>query len=185
MLAIGAEAADGLDLAHRANRRELRAGLPARAQNADRLRLFAGEIFDAEAVRRADADALHDAVRKDRERLAILDGEQEHETDITATRRRRHLDATHAAATLGPGHDIGIDADRADAEFRHHAVHRFEAVDRVACRRNQAIRAHPAHAAALAQFDIGVLQHIDAFAHRQELGHVVIGKNECHDRGRR
>ena len=32
---------------------------------------------------------------------------------------------------FGKGHDVGVDADRADAELGAHAVHRFEAVDRV------------------------------------------------------
>ena len=55
------------------------------------VRILAGEIFDAEPVGGADAHALHDAVGQDRERLAVLDREQQHQADIAAVRRGRHL----------------------------------------------------------------------------------------------
>src|SRR5262245_60950723 len=46
-LRIGAEAMDGRDVAHRAGRHELRTRLPAGAENADALRILAGEVLDA------------------------------------------------------------------------------------------------------------------------------------------
>ena len=87
VLGIGAEAADALDIAHRADSHELRAGLPAGAEDPTELRVLAREIFDAEPVGGADPHALHDAIGQDRERLAVSDREQEHEPDIAAVRR--------------------------------------------------------------------------------------------------
>jgi hypothetical protein len=46
---------------------------PPRAKDADGLGVLACEIFHTEAVRGTDADALHDSVRHDRERLSVLD----------------------------------------------------------------------------------------------------------------
>ena len=83
---VRAEAADRLDVAHRAGRHELRAGLPAGAEDADGPRVLAGEIFDAETVGGADAHALHDAVGQDRQRLAGLHREQQHQSDIAIVR---------------------------------------------------------------------------------------------------
>src|SRR5262249_41556953 len=50
VVAIGAEAADRVDVAHGAHGRQLRAGLPTRTQNADRLCVLARKVFDAEAI---------------------------------------------------------------------------------------------------------------------------------------
>src|SRR6516162_1529116 len=128
---LRAKATDRLDVAHGAGRHQLRARLPAGAEKAEALRVGAGEVFYAEPIGRADAHALHDAVGQDRERRAVLHREQQHQSDIAVVGRRRDLFSTHGVAALGPSHDVGIDAHRADAELRRHAVHGFEAVERV------------------------------------------------------
>ena len=61
-------------------------------------RVLAREILDAEPVGGADAHALHDAVGQDRQRLAVLHREQQHQPDIAAVRRGRHLFAPHVVA---------------------------------------------------------------------------------------
>ena len=68
VVSIRTEAADRLDRAHGADRHQLRACLPAGAEDADGPRILAREIFCAEAVGGAHAHALHDAVGKDRKR---------------------------------------------------------------------------------------------------------------------
>ena len=176
MFRIGTEAADQFDLAHRASRHELRPRLPAGAENADRARILAREIFDAEAVGGADPHALHDAVRHDRQRLAVLGREQEHQPGIAGARRGGDLLAPHVVALLRERHDVGIDADGADAELGDHAVHRLEAVDRVRPRGGRdAVRAGARDAAPFRQFDIGLLHDRDAVGHGQERLDIVVG----------
>src|ERR1700674_5725730 len=126
MTVIRTETTDGLDVAHGARRDELRAGLPARAEDSDARRILARQVFYAKAVGRADADALHDAVGQNRQGLAGCRREQQHQTDITAVRRRPHL-----AALPRRGDDVGIDTHRPDTQFRNDAVHRFQAVNRI------------------------------------------------------
>src|SRR5262245_5864912 len=184
-LRIGAEATDRLDVAHGAGRHQLPARLPAGSENADALRILAGEILDAEPVGGAHAHALHDAVGQDRERLAVLHREQQHESDIAIVGRGRDLFAAHGVAAPGPGDDVGIDADRADAELRGYAVHGFEAVERVRPRRRrEAVGARARHPASIGQFDIGLLHDRDAFTHRQELLDVVVGEDQRHGASR-
>jgi hypothetical protein len=50
----------------------LKQRMPAGAEDADGLCVRAGEVLDAEPVGGADPHALHDAVRQDGERLAVL-----------------------------------------------------------------------------------------------------------------
>jgi hypothetical protein len=85
--------------------------------------ILAREVFDAETVGRADADALHDAVGQYRQRFAGLGREQQHQSDVAGIWSRRYLDPAHVVALPRPGHDVGIDADGADAQFRNDAVH--------------------------------------------------------------
>ena len=145
------------------------------------LRILAGQMPDAEAVGRADADALHDAVGQDRERLAVLHREQQHQSDVAVVGRRRHLLAPQIVAALGPGDDVGIDAHRADAELRRHAVHRLQAVERIgACGRREAVGARARHAASLRQLDVGVFHDVDAVVHRQDFGDIVVRQDEGH-----
>ena len=178
---IGAEAADGRDVAHRADRHELRAGLPAGAEDGDGLGILARQIFDAEPVGGADPHALHDAVGKDRQRLAVLGREQEHQPDIAVARRRRHFFAADIVAALRPGDDVGIDADRADAEFRNDAVHRFQAVERILARgRRKTVGTRARHAAAFGELGIGLFEHGDAFRHGEQLVDVVVGQDQGH-----
>jgi hypothetical protein len=133
----------------------------------------------------APTHSLHDAVGHDRQRFAGQAREQQDQADIAGVRGGRHLDPAHGVALLRPGHDIGIDADRPDAEFRDDAVHRLEAVERVAAPGgDQAIRANAVDAAAFAQFSVGIFQHLYAFPHGEKLLDVVIGQDQGHDRGR-
>ena len=46
--------------------------------------------------------------------------------------------------------------------------------------RDQAVRAHAIDAAARAQLDVGIFQHLDAFAHAQAVLDVVIGDDQGH-----
>src|SRR6516164_9122516 len=180
-LRIRAKATDRLDVAHGAGRHQLRARLPAGAEKAEALRVGAGEVFYAEPIGRADAHALHDAVGQDRERLAVLHREQQHQSDIAVVGRRRDLFSTHGVAALGPSHDVGIDAHRADAELRRHAVHGFEAVERVRPRRRrEAVGAGARDPASIGQLDIGLLHDRDAFTHRQKLLDIVVGADQRH-----
>ncbi len=150
-----------------------------------RLGVLAGEIFDAEPIGGADPHALHHAVGQDRERLAALHREQQHQSDIAIVGRGRHLFAPHIVAALGPGDDVGIDAHGADAELRGHAVHGFEAVERIRPRgRCEAIGPRARDAASFGQLGIGLFHHLDAVAHRQQLLDVVVGEDQGHD-GRR
>src|SRR5215831_11071799 len=122
VVAVGAEATDGVDVAQGAHGHQLRAGLPTRTQNADGLRVLAREIFDAEAVRRADADTLQHAVGHDREGLAGLGREQQDEADIAAIRGEGHFHPAEIVALFWPGHDVRVDADRPDAQFRNDGI---------------------------------------------------------------
>ena len=65
------------------------------------LGVLAREILDAEPVGGADAHALHHAVGHDRERLAVVDREQQHQADPAVAGRRRHLLAHDRVAALG------------------------------------------------------------------------------------
>src|SRR5262249_56001106 len=100
---------------------------------------------------------------------------------LALVERGRALLAWHGAAAPGLSNEVGIDADRADAELRSQAVHGFEAVERVRPRRGrEAVGAGARHAASIGQFDIGLLHDRDAFAHREELLDVVVGEDQRH-----
>src|SRR5207248_6722352 len=89
-----------LEIAHRKRRGELRAGLPAAADYGEALYVLAREMLESQAARRADAQALHDAVREHREQRAGLGAEEEHEADPAAAfapRGERLLDAARLA----------------------------------------------------------------------------------------
>src|SRR5207248_5191569 len=70
IVGIRTETADQLDRTYRARTHGLRAGLPPRTKNSHHARIFAREIFDAEPIGGANPHALHDAVRKYRQRFA-------------------------------------------------------------------------------------------------------------------
>src|SRR5260370_6422569 len=120
---IRAETADSLYLTHGAGRHELSTGVPARAENADAGRVLAREIFDTETVGCTDANALHDAIRQNRQRLAGLGREHQHQPDEAGIRVSRHLYATHVVALHRPRDDVGIDPDSPHTELRYDAVH--------------------------------------------------------------
>ena len=63
---------------------ELRARLPAAADEGKTLGVLAREVLESQAARRAHAQALHDAVREHREQRASLGAEEEHEADPAA-----------------------------------------------------------------------------------------------------
>src|SRR6516164_7407053 len=131
VLRIRTEAADPLDAAHGTSRHELRAGLPARAQNTDRPRVPAREIFDGQPVRGADAHALEHAVGQDSQWLSIRGREQEDEPDVAPVGGGGHLHPPHGVAKLRPGYNIGIDAHCPDAQLGYDAIHGLEAIERL------------------------------------------------------
>ena len=183
ILRVRTEATDGLDVADGASRRELRAGLPARAEDANGLRVFAGEILDAEPVGCADPHALHHAVGQNRQRLAGRHRKQQDQSDIAIVRRRRDLLAAHVVAPLRPSDDVGIDANRAHAELRNHSVHGLEAIERIrSCRRREAVGTRAGDPASFRQFDIGLFHDLDAFRHGQDFIDVFVGQDQGHER---
>ena len=106
---------------------------------------------------------------------------KQHQPDIAVARRRRHFFAADIVAALRPGDDVGIDADRADAELRNDAVHGFQAVQRVLARgRRETVGARARHAAAFGELDIGLFEHVDAFRHGQQLVDIVVGQDQGH-----
>jgi len=77
---------------------------------------------------------------------------------------------------------VRIEPDRADAKFRHDAIHRFERVHAagvVPARRND-VAAAADGAAPLRQLDEGVLQDIDAILHREEVRDLGIVEDQSH-----
>ena len=85
-----------LELAHGERRGELRAGLPAAADEGQALDVRPGEVFESKTARRADAQALHHAVGKHGEQLPGLGAEEEHQPH-PASVRQRLLDAAWLA----------------------------------------------------------------------------------------
>src|SRR5262249_5709316 len=95
----------------------------AGAEDADDARVGAREVFRAEPGARADAHVLEHAVVDDRERLPVSHAEDH---DEAAVRARLHaiLFFGHAVA---PVDDVGLHADREDADLAARALHRAPA----------------------------------------------------------
>ena len=105
------------DIANRADRHRLRAGLPTCAEQGDLTRVGRSQKFRREPACRAGPHALRHAVGIDRERFAGVRAEQQDQTDIAVIRRRWHFDASRARGRNRPRQNIGSDAHRANAEI--------------------------------------------------------------------
>src|SRR5689334_17535633 len=172
----GAEHAHFPETPDCARRHELRAGLPAGADEGERRDVLARQVLEREPARRADAQALHHAVREHREQRAGLGAEKEHQADPAAlavrSRGERLLHAPRLAGDERVRHDVGVDAQRLDLARRPGAAHVLEAVVAVGTRRWRDV----VHARREQGLAIRVVP-----VHRLERGHAVLDAEEPRD----
>jgi hypothetical protein len=166
------------DRPHRLESFEVGARHPTGAEDTDRLRIGAGEVFRADSGAAADPHMLQHAVVDEGERLAVACAQEQDKAGIGA-----RLDAVFFApeAVLAgrPGDDIGLHADREDAVAR--ALHRAPPVVAVlALARHIHVETRPLDRTAARHLAKRMLLRFDAFAHGQELGDdVVVNEEHC------
>jgi len=96
---------------------------------------------------------------------------------LTTVWAKRQREAPRAEGQLL----FGIAQGATDAELRRHAVHGFEAVERVRPRRRrEAVGTGARDPAPLRQFDVSLCHDLDAFGHGQELLDVIVGQDQGH-----
>ena len=93
----------------------MRARLPTTAEQSQDLRLCGRQVFRAHRTHGGHAHFLNHAVRHDRDRLELLQIEQDHQAAPAAARGdRQYAPPLHAVRIREPGH-VGSDAQGPDA----------------------------------------------------------------------
>jgi hypothetical protein len=179
---IGRRRAEHLDVPdrpHRLEAFEIGARHPTGAEDTDRLRIGAGEVFRADSGAAADPHVLQHAVIDEGERLAVAGAEEQDKAGIGARLHAVFALAPEAVLADRPGDDIGLHADREDAVAR--ALHRAPPVVAIlAFARHIHVEARPLDRAAARHLAKRMLLRLDAFAHGQELGDdVVVNEEHC------
>src|SRR5581483_2550532 len=150
---------------------QIRSRHAAGTEDADDARLGARQVLRAEPGACADAHVLEHAVVDDRERLAVAHAEDHDEAAVCA--------GLHAifffGHAVGPVDDVGLHADREDADLAARALHRAPAVVAVgALRRHPDIHARTVDRVAFQKIVVAGLQRFEAAFHVEQLLDILV-----------
>ena len=181
VFAIGAVDPDALDRAHRAHRGCMGPRHPLRAQDAQRLRVFAGEVLRRNRGGRRNPHVLDVAVVQDRQRGAGVRAEEVDEATehprlaCALAGRRGERRAGRRKLTLDRL-DVRLDPDGDDAQLLASSLHGGEAVAVLAIVVVDVhVRLRPDGRSARGPLTVHALRHVDRVLDRQDpLLHVVV-----------
>ena len=183
VFAIGTVDPDALDGAHRAHRGCMGPRHPLRAQDAQRLRVFAGEVLRRNRGGRCNPHVLDVAVVQDRQRGAGVRAEEvdqatEHAFGARTLARRRGQRRAGPRRLASDGLDVRLDPDGNDAQLLASSLHGGEAVAVLAIVVVDVhVRLRPDGSSARGPLTVHALRHVDRVLDREDpLLHVVVNE---------